>query len=116
MSLALHRRAGWHGNRLHQDRSGRTRERFATFNAVETEARHAMRTSDNGPTRQNASQEAWRAMTEPETPTTSLKLAAGQALVAHINRMAKRLAKPNEENPSQSDAGKTGLFFERFET
>ena len=91
LSLALHRRAGWHGYRLHQDRSGWTRKRLTTFNAVETEARHAMRTSNNGPTRQNASSEAWRAMGQT-TPTTALKKIAGRLLVERINRMAKRLA------------------------
>ncbi len=31
-------------------------------------------------------------MTEPETPATALNGVLGQALVAHINAMAKRLA------------------------
>ena len=49
-------------------------------------------TSNHKPTRQTRSQEAWRAMTQPETPATALKLAAGQALVTSINRQAREIA------------------------
>ena len=91
LSLALHRRAGWHGYRLHQDRSGWTRKRLTTFHPNAMEGASMTKTPNTRPTRQTLSSEAWRAMGQTP-PTTALNGLVGQALVTSINRQAQRLA------------------------